>query len=337
MRILITGGAGFIGSHFTEGACRAWPAAHITVLDKLTYAGVLANLDSLRLRPRFRFIRGSITDRKLVTKLLRETDLVVNFAAETHVDRSLLWAGTFLDTDVVGTFTLLDAARETGRVRRIVHMSTDEVYGPVEEGRAREMSRLDPSSPYSASKAGADLLALAYARSFGIPVLIPRACNIYGPRQFPEKFIPLFIINGLRRTPLPLYGDGKQKREWMHVADAVRGLLLVTRRGRPGQIYNIGTGDRRTNIEVARRIVNTLGAPTSLIRRVKDRPGHDRRYAIDSAKVRKLGWKPSIGFPAGLVSTVEWYRANARWWRPLLARERRYFQVQYSRRLGRGN
>jgi len=335
MHILITGGAGFIGSHFTEGACRAWPRAHVTVLDALTYAGVRENLASLRRRPRFRFVRGDITNRALVRKLLRETDLLVNFAAETHVDRSLLWAGNFLRTDVMGTFTLLDAARETGRVRRIVHMSTDEVYGPVMTGEAREGARLDPSSPYSASKAGADLLALAYARSFGIPVVVPRACNIYGPRQFPEKFIPLFVTNALRGLPLPLYGDGRQKREWMHVFDAVRALLLVARKGKTGEIYNIGTGDRRTNLEVARRIVRAAGASPALIRPVRDRPGHDRRYAVSASKVRKLGWRQRIPFPAGLASTVAWYRANPGWWKPLLRREGRYFKIQYHRRPAR--
>ena len=332
MRILVGGGAGFIGSHFAEAACKTWPSARVTVLDKLTYAGVRSNLDSLKCYPRFRFIKGSINDRSLVRKLLRETDLLVNFAAETHVDRSLLWAGSFLDTDVMGTFNLLEVARELKTVQRIVLMSTDEVYGPVMHGEAREMSRLDPSSPYSASKASGDLLALAYARSFGLPVSIPRACNIYGPRQFPEKFIPLFTINALLGRPLPLYGDGKQKREWMHVADAVQGVITVAKRGKPGEIYNIGTADRRTNIEVARRIVSAAGAPESLIKPVKDRPGHDRRYAVSASKLRRTGWKPGVKFPAGLESTVRWYRDNPGWWKPLLAREEKYFRLQYSGR-----
>ena len=335
MRILITGGAGFIGSHFTETASRKWPDAQITVLDKLTYAGVRSNLDSLARNPRFRFVKGSISDRKLVMKLLRETDLLVNFAAETHVDRSLLWAGTFLETDVMGTFNLLEVARELKTVKRIVLMSTDEVYGPVMHGEAREISRLDPSSPYSASKAAGDLLALAYARSFGLPVVIPRGCNIYGPRQFPEKFIPLFAINALLGRPLPLYGDGKQKREWMHVSDAVSGVIAVAQRGKIGEIYNIGTADRRPNIEVARRIVHAAGAPESLISPVKDRPGHDRRYAVSALKLGKTGWKPKIKFPEGLESTVQWYRDNASWWKPLLAREEKYFRIQYSGRGGR--
>lgn len=335
MRILVTGGAGFIGSHFTETACKAWPFARITVLDKLTYAGVRSNLDSLAGNRRFRFIKGSITNRILVRKLLRETDLLVNFAAETHVDRSLLWAGSFLDTDVMGTFNLLEVARELKSVKRIVLMSTDEVYGPVMHGEAREHSRLDPSSPYSASKASGDLLALAYARSFGLPVVIPRGCNIYGPRQFPEKFIPLFTINALLGRPLPLYGDGKQKREWMHVSDAVRGVIAVAQRGKAGEIYNIGTADRRPNIEVARRIVRAAGAPESLIHPVKDRPGHDRRYAVSASKLRKTGWKPLVKFPDGLASTVHWYQDNPEWWKPLLIREEKYFRLQYSKRRGR--
>ena len=311
MRILVTGGAGFIGSHFTETACRTWPNAQVTVLDKLTYAGVLSNLDSLRNNRRFRFVKGSINDRALAKKLLKETDLLVNFAAETHVDRSLLWAGSFLATDVMGTFNLLEVARELKSVKRIVLMSTDEVYGPVMHGEARELSRLDPSSPYSASKASGDLLALAYARSFGLPVLVPRGCNIYGPRQFPEKFIPLFSINALLGKPLPLYGDGKQKREWMHVSDAVRGVIAIARHGKTGEIYNIGTADRRPNIEVARRIVRAAGAPETLISPVKDRPGHDRRYAVTASKLRNTGWKPLVKFPAGLESTVHWYRDNS--------------------------
>jgi len=335
MRILVAGGAGFIGSHFTEAAFPAWPSAKITVLDKLTYAGVRSNLDSLSRNRRFRFVKGSITNRPLVKKLLKETDLLVNFAAETHVDRSLLWAGAFLETDVMGTFNLLEVARELRTVRRIVLMSTDEVYGPVMHGEARESSRLDPSSPYSASKASGDLLALAYARSFGLPVVIPRACNIYGPRQFPEKFIPLFAINALLGRPLPLYGDGKQKREWMHVSDAVRGVIAVARRGKTGEIYNIGTADRRPNIEVARRIVRSAGAPESLIHPVKDRPGHDRRYAVTASKLRRAGWKPLVKFPDGLDSTVRWYRDHPEWWKPLLAREEKYFRLQYSGRRGR--
>jgi dTDP-glucose 4,6-dehydratase len=333
VRILICGGAGFIGSHFTEAACAAYPKARVTVLDKLTYAGVMANLDSLRRRPRFRFVKGDIADRRLVLKLLRETDLLVNFAAETHVDRSLLSAGDFLRTDVMGTFTLLEAVRELRTVRRAVLMSTDEVYGSLPSGAARESAPLNPSSPYSASKASGDLLALAYARSFGLPVIVPRGCNIFGPRQFPEKMIPLFATNAILGEPLPVYGDGRQEREWMHVADACRALLLLLKRGTPGLIYNIGSGAWRRNIAVARRILGRLGRPDSLIRFVSDRPGHDRRYAVRADRMRSMGWRPKVEFDRGLNSTVDWYRAHPSWWRPLRTRARSYMKMQYAARL----
>jgi len=333
MRILVTGGAGFIGSHFTRAACRAFPRARVTVLDKLTYCGVRANLDGLKGRRGFRFVRGDVCDTQLVGKLLRDCDLLVNFAAETHVDRSLLAAGDFLRTSVFGAFTLLEAARRLGHPRRILHMSTDEVYGPVMRGAAGEDSRLDPSSPYSASKAGADLLALAYHRSFGVPVVIARACNIYGPRQFPEKMIPLMATNALRGLSLPVYGDGRQEREWLFVADACRALLRIAGRGVPGRIYNVGSGTWRRNIDVVKRIVRRTGASPALIRHVTDRPGHDRRYAVKAAAIRRLGWGPKVGFEAGLDLTVDWYRDNPGWWKPLLAKTRGYFRTQYGRRL----
>jgi dTDP-glucose 4,6-dehydratase len=249
------------------------------------------------------------------------------------VDRSLLSAGSFLRTSVMGAFAILEAARRLKRPRRILHMSTDEVYGPVLRGAASEGSRLDPSSPYSASKAGADLLALAYHRSFGIPVVVARACNIYGPRQFPEKMIPLMATNALQGLPLPVYGDGRQEREWLFVGDACRALLTIARRGIPGRIYNIGSGTWRRNMAVVRRIVHRIGAPESLIRHVTDRPGHDRRYAVRAAAVRKLGWRPLVRFEDGLDATVDWYRGNPLWWKPLRARERGYFRAQYGRRL----
>ncbi len=336
MRILIAGGAGFIGSHFTEAACEAFPAAHVTVLDKLTYAGVLANLDSLKRRPRFRFIKGDIADRRLVAKLLKETDLLFNFAAETHVDRSLLWADEFLKTQITGTFTLLEGARQSGKLKRMVLMSTDEVYGPILAGTARENSLLDPSSPYSAAKAGADLLALSYARSFRLPVIVPRACNIYGPRQFPEKMIPVMTLNALRDIPLPVYGNGRQQREWLFVRDACRALLLLAKKGGLGRIYNIGSGVWEKNIRVVKLILRRLGKPDSLIRFVTDRPAHDRRYAVNCSEIGKLGFKPATAFPQGLAETVDWYRRNRSWWEPLLAKTKRYLSIQYRRRLQQG-
>jgi len=333
MHILVTGGAGFIGSHFTRAACAAFPRARVTVLDKLTYGGVRANLDALKGRRGFRFVRGDVCDPPLVGRLLKDCDLLVNFAAETHVDRSLLAAGEFLRTSVLGAFTLLEAARRLGRPPRILHMSTDEVYGPVLRGAAGEDARLDPSSPYSASKAGADLLALAYHRSFGVPVVIARACNLYGPRQFPEKMIPLMATNALRGLSLPVYGDGRQEREWLFVADACRALLRIAGRGVPGRVYNVGSGTWRRNIDVVKRIVRRTGASPALIRHVTDRPGHDRRYAVKAAAIRRLGWGPKVGFEAGLDLTVDWYRDNPGWWKPLLAKTRGYFRTQYGRRL----
>jgi dTDP-glucose 4,6-dehydratase len=332
-RILVCGGAGFIGSHFTWAVCRAYPGSRVTVLDNLGFAGVRENLRGLERRRGFRFVRGDINNARTVRRLLRETDLLVNFAAETHVDRSLLAAGTFLQTGVMGTFNLVEEARRLGTVRRLVLMSTDEVYGPIMTGAADEESPLKPSSPYSAAKAGGDLLALSYARSFGLPVIIPRACNVYGPRQFPEKVIPVFATNAMLGLPLPLYGNGRQEREWIHVSDVVRALLTLLRRGEPGRIYNIGSGVWRRNIAIARAILARLGRPESLIRQVTDRPGHDRRYAIRDAAIRRLGWRPRMNFTEGLDKTADWYRDNAQWWTPLRRRSAGYFRAQYSGRL----
>jgi dTDP-glucose 4,6-dehydratase len=332
MRVLVTGGAGFIGSHFAEAALRAWPRGRVTVLDNLSFAGVLENLAGLRRERRFRFVKGDIRDWRLVHRVMREADLVVNFAAETHVDRSLLESGEFLGSSVLGTHVLVETARRLRTVSKLVLMSTDEVYGPVLSGAAAESSPLRPSSPYSAAKAGGDLLALAYARSHGVPVIVPRGCNIYGPRQFPEKMIPLFTTNALLGRPLPVYGDGRQAREWLYVDDAVRALLLLCRRGRPGEIYNVGSGVWRRNLDVARRILRRIGRDDSLIRHVADRPGHDRRYAVRAVKIRALGWRPRIQFAEGLDRTVDWYRDHPEWWRPLRERAGAYFRRQYGAR-----
>lgn len=337
MNILIGGGAGFIGGHFAEAARHAWPDARITVVDNLSFAGVTANLDSFASDRRFRFVRGDITDATLMEKLMKEADLLVNFAAETHVDRSLLAAGTFLHSSVLGTHVIVETARKLGTLKKLVLMSTDEVYGPVLRGAASEDSKLDPSSPYSAAKASGDLLALTYARSFGVPVVIPRGCNIYGARQFPEKMIPVMITSAMDDRPLPVYGNGRQQREWMHVSDACRALVLLTHRGVPGTIYNIGSGYWAANIDVVRSILARLGKPASLIRHVADRPGHDLRYAVRSSKIRSLGWRPLIPFGIGLDATVDWYRYSPGWWRPLQKRSRSYFRTQYARRLATGS
>jgi dTDP-glucose 4,6-dehydratase len=314
MRILVTGGAGFIGSNFIRFLLREQPECQVTNLDKLTYAGNLENLADCSESPRYRFVKGDVCDAGLVRGLLKEADAVVHFAAESHVDRSIAETAPVFETNVRGTFTLLEAAREA-RLERFVHISTDEVYGPIPEGHwADERAPLLPSSPYSAAKAASDMFALAYARTYGLPVVITRAANNYGPCQFPEKFIPLIVSNALEDQPLPLYGDGRQVRDWLYVEDHCRALALLLRGGEPGGIYNIASGTERANIEVAKTVLRLLGKPESLITFVTDRPAHDRRYALDCAKLRqRFGWKPQVAFEEGLARTVEWYRANPEW------------------------
>jgi len=331
--VLVTGGAGFIGSCFVRYLLRTYPSLRVIVLDKLTYAGNLANLREVEGNARFRFVRGDIADASLVRSLVAESDAVVNFAAETHVDRSLLEAGSFINTDVYGTYVLLEAARQAGG-RRYLQVSTDEVYGSVETGSSREADALDPRSPYSASKAGGDLMARAYFSSYGLPVVITRASNTYGPYQYPEKLIPLFVTNAIDGQPLPLYGDGRNVRDWLYVEDHCRGIDLVLREGRAGEIYNLGGGNERTNLEITERILALLGKPSSLIRYVADRPGHDRRYSLDATKIRELGWKPQYDFEAALSETVRWYVENEWWWRPLKSGDYAdYYRRNYGHRL----
>jgi dTDP-glucose 4,6-dehydratase len=316
-RILVTGGAGFIGCNFARQVAAVHPEWEIVVLDKLTYAGRRENLADLEERPGFRFVQGDIADRELVRSLVPGCRYVVNFAAETHVDRSLYDAGSFIQTDVYGTFVLLEAARESQGLAMFVQISTDEVYGSVESGSSRETDALMPRNPYAASKAGADRLAYSYFATYGLPVLVTRASNNYGPYQFPEKVIPLFVTHALDDQPLPLYGDGQNVRDWLHVDDHCRALLLLLERGRPGEVYNVGGGHELANLELTRRILALLGKPEALIRRVADRPGHDRRYSVDSSKLRALGWAPQEPFEQGLARTVEWYRTHEAWWRPI--------------------
>jgi len=331
--VLVTGGAGFIGSCFVRYLLRTYPSLRVIVLDKLTYAGNLANLREVEGNARFRFVRGDIADASVVRSLVAESDAVVNFAAETHVDRSLLEAGSFINTDVYGTYVLLEAARQAGG-RRYLQVSTDEVYGSVETGSSREADALDPRSPYSASKAGGDLMARAYFSSYGLPVVITRASNTYGPYQYPEKLIPLFVTNAIDGQPLPLYGDGRNVRDWLYVEDHCRGIDLVLREGRAGEIYNLGGGNERTNLEITERILALLGKPSSLIRYVADRPGHDRRYSLDATKIRELGWKPQYDFEAALSETVRWYVENEWWWRPLKSGDYAdYYRRNYGHRL----
>ena len=315
--VLITGGAGFIGSHFTEYLLANYPDYQVRVLDALTYAGRRENLAAVENDPRFTFIHGDVRDKQTVREAMRGVHYVVHFAAETHVDRSILNPETFITTDVYGSFVMLETARHTG-VERFVHISTDEVYGATEQGAFTEESPLRPSSPYAAGKAGADLLAHAYACTYELPVLIVRPSNTFGPRQYPEKLIPFFTVRALHDQPLPLYGDGQQRRDWLYVRDHVRAIDAVLHRGRLGQAYNIAGGNERTNIEVARLILRTLGKPESLIQFVKDRPGHDRRYALDDSKLRALGWHPESDFETALRETVLWYTNHPEWWQPIL-------------------
>ena len=321
-RVLVTGGAGFIGSHFVKRALRTHPDWHIVNLDKLTYSGNVENLPDGK---RHEFVKGDIADRDLVASLWKDGfECVINFAAETHVDRSLLWADAFIKTDVLGTFTLLEAARQFG-VKKFVQISTDEVYGSLATGAATEDSPLRPTNPYAASKAAADLLA----RTFGLPAIITRCTNNYGPSQHPEKFIPLCITNALEDKPLPLYGDGRYVRDWIHVEDHCAAIDFLVERGQPGEIYNIAGGNEIENLTIARQICRHLGKPESLIKFVADRPGHDRRYSLNADKI---GWKPNR--PFDLAETIEWYRANESWWRKIKSGEfKQYYATQYGQRL----
>ncbi len=337
MRMLVTGGAGFIGSHLVR---RLIQSGHHSVvnLDALKYSGNLENLADLAGHPQYRFVHADIGDQKAVHTTLREHRIegIINCAAETHVDRSILDPGAFARTDVVGTGILLEEARQAG-VRRFLQVSTDEVYGSVEQGSSVESDRLEPRSPYSASKAGGDLLVLSYWTTYKFPVLVTRGSNTYGPNQYPEKFIPLFATNAIDGEPLPLYGDGKQCRDWLSVYDHAAGIQHVFEQGEPGTVYNVGGGNERENIAVAEQIVATLGKSRSLIRFVQDRPGHDRRYSIDCRRLRALGWSPQVPFEEGLKQTVDWYRTHESWWRTIKSGEfKAYYQEQYAKRLQQG-
>jgi dTDP-glucose 4,6-dehydratase len=318
--ILVTGGAGFIGSHFIRFLLGRYPGIRLINLDKLTYAGNLENLRDVENDPRYEFVRGDIRDKELVREILERVQGVVHFAAETHVDRSILDAGEFVLTDVYGTFVLLDSLRAAPRVEFFIHLSTDEVYGSRAEGFFTEGDPLNPSSPYAASKAGADRLAYAYHVTYGLPVIILRPSNNFGPNQYPEKFIPLFTTHAMEGRPLPLYGKGTNVRDWLYVEDSCRAVELVMGRGRLGEVYNVGAGNEVRNIDVAEKICDLLDRPRSLIQSVPDRPGHDRRYALDSAKLRALGWKPLAKFDEALAATVRWYRDHEDWWRKIKER-----------------
>lgn len=333
--VLVTGAAGFIGGNFVRRALAQRPDWKIVALDLLTYAGNLENLSPCESDPRFRFVRGDICDRALLDELLAaDVAAIVNFAAESHVDRSIQGAEEFIRTNVVGTQTLLDAARAHG-VGRFLQVSTDEVYGSLgAEGRFTERSPLAPNSPYAASKAGADLLVRAAYHTHGLPVMVTRCSNNYGPYQFPEKVVPLFITNLFEGEQVPLYGDGKNVRDWIHVDDHCDAVMAVLERGAPGEVYNIGADNELTNYDLTHAILREVGADESMIRHVGDRPGHDRRYAIDSAFIRgNLGWTPRVPFAQGLADTVRWYRENEPWWRAIRSGAYRdYYERQYGAR-----
>ena len=334
MKLLVTGGVGFIGSNFVRHIRQEHPDWEITNLDKLTYAGNLENLTDIQNQPGYHFVKGDIADRKLVDKLLSQgLDVIVNFAAESHVDRSILDASPFIETNVKGTQVLLEGAKKHG-IQRFIQVSTDEVYGSIERGEFTEKSPLSPNSPYSASKAAADLLCRAYFETHHLPTIVTRCTNNFGPYQFPEKLIPLAVTNALEDKPVPVYGDGLNIRDWIFVGDHCRALDAVIQKGQPGEIYNIGGGNEKTNLELIRKLLELLNKPQSLIQFVTDRPAHDRRYAVDCARITtELGWKPAYSFEKALSATVDWYLKNESWWRSIKSGEyAKYYERMYSHR-----
>lgn len=333
--LLVTGGAGFIGSNFVRYMLNRHADLNVVVYDKLTYAGNLDNLLPVSEDSRYKFVRGDIADRETVAAALASNhiDTVVNFAAESHVDRSILNPDAFIETNALGTFVLLDESRKHG-VERFLQVSTDEVYGSIPEGFFKEGDPLEPNSPYAASKASGDLMARAYYVTYGLNTVVTRGSNTFGPYQYPEKLLPLFISNALDDEPLPLYGDGRQVRDWLYVEDHCSGIETVLLKGEPGEAYNIGGENERHNIDVVRQMLAILGKPESLIRQVEDRPGHDRRYALDTTKLHNLGWQQAYSFEEALEATVEWYVKNEWWWRKIKSGEfREYYERQYGKRL----
>lgn len=331
MKILVTGGAGFIGSNFIKYILKNYIDYEIVNLDKLTYAGNLENLRDIENDPRYSFVKGDICDKDVVNSLIKGVYAIINFAAETHVDRSILHPGEFIKTDVYGTYVLLEAVK-ANNIPRYIQISTDEVYGSIEEGSFIETDPLNPSSPYSASKAGADLLVLSYRVTYGLPVIITRSSNNFGSYQYPEKFIPLFITNAIEDRELPLYGDGKNIRDWIYVIDNCKAIDIILHRGIAGEIYNIGGGNEIDNITITRKILQITARSESLIKMVKDRPGHDRRYSLNCDKIKKLGWYPEFEFEAALKETVKWYRNNEKWWKEIKERQkefREFYARQY--------
>jgi len=332
MRIMVTGGAGFIGSNYVRYVLGAHSEDEVVCFDKLTYAGNLENLKDVEGDPRYSFVQGDICDEAAVAEVMARVDAVVNFAAETHVDRSIQSAGEFVDTDIKGLYVLLEAARARG-IARFVHISTDEVYGSIAEGSFTEDAPFAPSSPYAASKAGGELMAQAYARTFGYQILVTRGSNTYGPYQYPEKVVPLFITNLLDNLKVPLYGDGLNVRDWLYVTDHCAGIDVVLQKGVLGEAYNLGGDKERTNLELTHTLLALLGKGEEMIKHVADRPGHDRRYSIATAKARALGWAPQMGFDEGMTRTVAWYREHEDWWRKIKdGSYKEYYRKMYANR-----
>lgn len=334
MKLLITGGAGFIGSNFIHYILKKYPTYQVVNLDLLTYAANLENLKDIEDDPQYKFVRGDICDVELVDNLIsiEKPDVITNFAASTHVDRSILDPYEFVKTDVLGVHALLEASRKY-KISRIVQIGTDESYGSIKKGKFKETDPLLPNSPYSASKASADLLCRSYFKTYGLPVLITRSSNNYGAWQYPEKLIPLFVTNLLQGRKVPIYGDGKQVRDWLYVLDNCSGIDMVLHKGKDGEIYNIGADCEKQNIEITKIILKELGKNESWIKCVKDRPGHDRRYALDSSKIKKLGWKPRYQFKQAIKETINWYKTNREWWQKIKSGEYlEYYQQQYGKR-----
>ncbi len=338
MKILVTGGAGFIGSNFIRYILEKYKNYKIINLDKLTYASNPDNLTDVEIKygerkagseKRYTFIKGDICDLKTVDKIAKDVDCLVNFAAETHVDRSIIEAGSFVMTDVFGTYNLLEAVKKY-KIKRHIQISTDEVYGSIEKGSFTEESPLQPNSPYASSKAGGDLLCRSYFVTYKLPIIITRASNNFGPYQYPEKIVPLFVTNAIENKPLPLYGDGKNVRDWLYVLDHCEGIDVVLHKGKIGEVYNIGGGNEVQNIALTRMILNILDKPPSLIKPVADRLGHDRRYSLKCEKIKKLGWKPTKNFEPLLETTVKWYTENKNWWKKLKNKDfQKYYKKQY--------
>jgi len=322
MRLLVTGGAGFIGSNFIRYIIKKYPQYEIINLDKLTYAGNLDNLKDIENNSNYTFVKGDICDRRIVDELSKDVEAIVNFAAQSHVDRSIIDASDFIRTNIDGTYNLLEAAKRH-RISRFIQISTDEVYGSIDEGSFKETSLLSPSSPYAASKAAADMLVHSYRVTFNLPTIVARSSNNFGPYQYPEKIIPLFITNALEDKPLPLYGDGMNVRDWLYVIDSCEAIDLILHKGKEGEIYNIGGGNELRNIDLTKIVLKILKKPESLIQPVKDRPGHDRRYSLDCSKIeRELGWTPGFDFEKALEETVKWYVDNQGWWKKLRDKEK---------------